>query len=68
MTRLTSEQLVALQRFRDENGRMWKSTLLRLWERAAVQGELMQVRNIFGPAWLVAFRFGEADTHEELAS
>lgn len=53
----TTEQMAALRKYAAENGRTWKSQLLTEWERGTATGALQQVRNAFGPTWLVRFRF-----------
>lgn len=61
----TSEQVAALRRFHAVNGRAWKSHLNHAWMtgRYADHGAagdasiLQQVRNCFGPSWLVRFKF-----------
>ena len=58
---LTVEQLAALQTFARENGRNWKSALRHSWETGdyctnADSASLQQIRNTFGPSWLVRFR------------
>jgi hypothetical protein len=61
----TVEQIEALRQFARANGRRWKSELNHLWyngayNRAVLGGAdpalLQQVRNSFGPSWLVRFR------------
>jgi hypothetical protein len=57
----TTEQMVALQSYAKENGRTWKSKLNHDWMTGiysrSVDGALLQqVRNTFGPSWLVHFR------------
>ena len=60
----TAEQLDALRRFAAVNGRTWKSALNTLWMNGAYNnavlggadpGYLQQIRNSFGPSWLVRF-------------
>jgi hypothetical protein len=60
-TRLTDEQVGALQRFANRNGRTWKSVLHRLWETGADSSDpdgplIRRIRSEFGPAWLTRFR------------
>lgn len=50
---LTPEQRGALIAFAQEHGRNWKATLLAGWLRAAFPGYLQQIRNSFGPEWLM---------------
>lgn len=66
---LTTEQLQALKQFADANGRNWKSALNTVWMNGAYNyavlggadpGCLQQVRNEFGPSWLVRFSFRKA--------
>jgi len=58
----TPEQLTALSQYAAEHGRNWKSDLNADWveARACINGEhspeLQQVRNNFGPGWLIKFR------------
>jgi len=61
----TTEQLAALQRFRERHGRMWKGKLQELWMREPGSrypdaSVLRQIRNQLGPTWLQNFRFTEA--------
>ena len=55
---LSVEQIEALRVYRDQHGRRWKSRLLA--ERLSSTGdegpELRQVRNTFGPSWLLNYR------------
>jgi len=59
----TAEQIEALQHFARINGRTWKSCLRHAWMtgRYADHGAakyshlLQQIRNTFGPSWLVRF-------------
>jgi hypothetical protein len=57
---LTPEQLDALVKYAAENGRAWKAALRHDWETGRSLGELQQIRNAFGPSWLVRFRLPEA--------
>jgi hypothetical protein len=55
------EQLAALQRFANANGRTWKSALSLAWQTCADEREtdgcyLRQVRNQFGGKWLYSNR------------
>jgi hypothetical protein len=60
--RLTDEQHEALKQYAAENGSTWKTKLAIDWQfaRAQVNGQhsalLQQVRNQFGPSWLVGFK------------
>lgn len=67
---LTSEQLAALRTFAHDNGRNWKSALNHAWstgnwssDLADNSGLLQQVRNTFGPRWLVRFSFKVPKTY-----
>lgn len=68
---LSSEQLSALRTFADANGAQWKSKLNSAWATGryrdypgtALYGYLQQVRNVFGPSWLVKFSFDNVKTH-----
>jgi len=56
----TQKQLAALQQFANTNGRTWKSALRHAWETGDYPPDcyvehLQQVRNTFGPSWLVRF-------------
>ena len=55
---LSAEQIDALQAYRDRHGRRWKSRLLAEWlSSTGNEGpELRQVRNTFGPSWLLDYR------------
>ena len=59
---LTQEQRAALQQYAAEHGRSWKQDLHADWmhARAQVRGEtspeLQQIRNSFGPSWLMKFK------------
>ena len=62
----TTEQMEALKRFAEVHGRTWKSQLNDMWMIAAYSGNpdahlLQQVRNQFGPSWLVRFRFPKVE-------
>ena len=58
----TPEQLAALQRYARDNGRNWKRELCSAWFDGSdvtrnVDGPyLRQVRNTFGPQWLMKFK------------
>ena len=68
---LSPDQLDALRVFADANGRSWKAKLNEAWSTGRYRnyngadeyGELQQVRNTFGPAWLVKFTFDNPKTH-----
>jgi hypothetical protein len=58
---LTQEQLAALISFAKDNGRNWKTELRHSWMTCNYTGRddghlLQQIRNRFGPTWLVNFR------------
>ncbi len=71
VARLTAEQLLALATFARVNGRTWKSTLNDAWMTHGYHrlsgttdyGSLQQIRNIFGPRWLLKFSFANTKTH-----
>lgn len=59
-----AEQLDALQKFANANGRSWKTELNTLWMNGAYNNAvlggadpcyLQQVRNTLGPTWLMRF-------------
>lgn len=50
---LNKDQATALQDFADVNGRYWKNKLIQLWNRGQDGGLLRQVRNAFGPVWIL---------------
>lgn len=58
---LTAEQLKALQDWAKVYGRNWKTPLRDAWMDGDYHGfkdcnYLQQIRNTFGPSWLVSFR------------
>ena len=55
--RPTPAQLHALEQYALANGRYWKAKLREDWEFGNARGELQQLRNQFGPSWLVRFKF-----------
>ena len=63
-TELTAEQLAALRTFAHQHGRTWKAVLRDAWfsgnyPHSADENSdalLQQVRNTFGPSWLLSFR------------
>lgn len=67
--KLTTDQLNALRTFANANGRTWKANLRQAWmtgrydDYAGVERSdlLQQIRNQFGPSWLVKFK---GDTYE----
>ena len=57
----TAEQLAAVQAWAKEYGRTWKAALRAAWASGDYHGFqgaplLQQLRNAFGPSWLVSFR------------
>jgi len=62
LSELDPQQREAIVQFRQEHGRRWKHQLLQGWMRAAFPGPLQQIRNNFGPEWLV--RVKDADFRE----
>jgi hypothetical protein len=74
----TTEQLAALIQFAAENGRNWKSTLRACWMIGNYQtgtyyttadtAALQQVRNEFGPSWLVRFSLAKAEAAQATAA
>ena len=62
---LKDYQLAALRTFAQANGRNWKSALNHAWSTGRYQdyngaddvGALQEIRNYFGPSWLVRFSF-----------
>lgn len=61
MAKINSEQLQALRCFAERNGRTWKSKLSQCWMTGQYPDNcdvsaLLQVRNQFGPSWLVRFK------------
>lgn len=68
---LSQQQLDALRTFAVANGARWKSKLNVAWAtgrygdyKGADDGtSLQQVRNAFGPSWLVKFSFDNLKTH-----
>lgn len=52
----TPEQLAALEVYAAEHGRTWKAQLNDDWMNGRASGPLQQVRNQFGPSWLIRFR------------
>jgi hypothetical protein len=58
---LFSEQEAALAAFANRNGRTWKSKLRDIWMTGHYSSDdnsasLQQVRNQFGPSWLVNYK------------
>jgi hypothetical protein len=68
---LTADQLDALRTFAKANGRSWKSKLNVAWSTGRYNdypgtddyGTLQEIRNMFGPSWLVKLRLDNAKTH-----
>ena len=59
--RLSIDQLHAIELWAEKYGRNWKSALHEAWMTGDYDGfersnYLQQVRNTFGPSWLVRFR------------
>ena len=61
LVELPPDLLSAVVQFRAERGRRWKSILAEGWVRAAFPGPLQQLRNQFGPEWLVRVKEAEFD-------
>lgn len=64
---LDKDQADALLIFATDNGRYWKQALREAWMTGnysgfAGSGFLQQIRNNYGPEWLVKFRFTR-DSH-----
>lgn len=67
---LSAEQLRALQAFAKANGPRWRLALNDAWMTGRYdryngtddEGSLQQIRNAFGPSWLVTFSFKKATT------
>ncbi len=53
----TEEQIEALRAYAKEHGRTWKADLNHDWMTGQAFGALQQIRNQFGPSWLVRFSF-----------
>ena len=58
MNEPSTEQMIALREWARVHGRTWKAALRQAWETGdygdfAASNYLQQVRNEFGPAWLV---------------
>ena len=53
---LTIEQLEALRAYADTHGRTWKAQLNYEWMSGTASGALQQIRNSFGPTWLIRFK------------
>ena len=49
----TAEQWECLKAYAAEHGRAWKHQLLQEWQTGRDTGLLRQVRNQFGPRWLL---------------
>lgn len=52
----TTEQVTALREYANQHGRTWKQQLSLAWFSAGEPGILQQIRNEFGPSWLIKFR------------
>lgn len=66
MSTLTADQLLALQVWQTLQGRRWKENLRWAWEtgnydvaNVGVASALQQLRNEYGPRWLIAYRPGD---------
>ena len=53
---LTTEQREALESYAARHGRTWKSKLNTAWMSSSAGPTLQQVRNTFGPSWLISFK------------
>lgn len=65
--KLNAEQMKAIQDFAAANGRNWKSVLRECWmtvqyPRDCDSASLQQIRNSFGPTWLVNFRLPQVQS------
>ena len=68
---LTADQLDVLRTFAKANGRSWKSKLNVAWSTGRYNdypgtddyGTLQEIRNMFGPSWLVKLQIDNAKTH-----
>lgn len=49
----TKDHIAALKTYAKDNGRNWKSKLLDDWTYARTVGPLQELRNQFGPSWLL---------------
>jgi len=59
---LTAEQEKALQDYAAKHGSQWKDRLMTSWRAGGNHGPLLQqVRNTFGPSWLMGFRFKQPE-------
>lgn len=61
--RLTPEQLQKLRDYAARNGRNWKQAMGADWY--ACRGDCIDIRNQFGPSWLVNFRFSQYEQPAE---
>jgi hypothetical protein len=50
----TIEEWAALVRYAASHGHRWKAALRADWENGRCQSELQQLRNRFGPSWLIS--------------
>jgi hypothetical protein len=67
----TREQVAALRRFADREGRQWKAKLRQAWRSGRYpwhvryspndEAYLQQIRNIFGQDWLKNLRLGDLE-------
>lgn len=65
---LTTEQLRAIREFASQHGRTWKSQLRECWMTGQYPPDcdsrsLQNIRNSFGPIWLVNFRMPKDSFH-----
>ena len=60
----SQEQVDALREYAAENGRAWKSKLNHEWMTGQQSGILQQIRNQFGPSWLIRFKLPPVKTRE----
>lgn len=53
-TKPTEIQVAALKEYAEANGRTWKAKLLEDWYNGRIMTPgLQQIRNTFGPSWLL---------------
>jgi hypothetical protein len=71
---LTKNQVLALSLFAMLNGRRWKECLRNAWcdgdygryGARGLDGYLQQVRNQFGPSWLIRYQLPKGTPQEQL--
>jgi hypothetical protein len=56
---MTEDEKNALSSFYIQHGRKWKSVLRDEWMSASGIGPIHNMRNKYGPAWLVMVRTGD---------